>query len=311
MNKAISKKELKIVFFGTPDFAVCSLKKIIENGYNVVGVVTAPDKPAGRGYGLQMSAVKKAALELNLPLLQPSNLKSEEFYNELKSLNADIQIVIAFRMLPETIWSMPPMGTFNLHASYLPYYRGAAPINWAIINGEKQTGVTTFFLKHEIDTGDLILREKAEINDNENVGELYLKLMQQGANLVIKSLDLICNGNYSLMEQEKGQFPHAPKIFEEHCKIDWNKSAIEISNLIRGLSPYPGAYTTWESKKLKLFKVEILSDKSVEVGKIEISTKKELLISCADFKIKVIELQLEGKKRMYSTDFINGLKNQS
>jgi methionyl-tRNA formyltransferase len=303
-----SKKDLKIVFFGTPDFAVCSLKKIIESGHNIVAVVTAPDKPAGRGYQLQMSAVKKAAIELQLPILQPNNLKSEDFINELKSLNADIQIVIAFRMLPEIVWNMPPLGTFNLHASYLPNYRGAAPINWAIINGETHTGVTTFFLKHEIDTGDLILREKTEIHPNETIGELYERLMQQGAELVCKSLDIISSGNIQLTQQETGEFPHAPKIFDEHCVINWNKSAQQVFNLVRGLSPYPGAYTTWNNKKLKLFKVEILSNKSTEIGLLEINPQKELIAHCSDFQIKVIELQVEGKKRMSANDFVNGLK---
>ena len=304
----ISKKDLKIVFFGTPDFAVCALKKIIKSGYNVVAVVTAPDKPAGRGYQLQMSAVKKAAIELELPVLQPTNLKSEEFITELKSIGAEIQIVIAFRMLPETVWNMPPMGTFNLHASYLPNYRGAAPINWAIINGETHTGVTTFFLKHEIDTGDLILREKTDILPNETVGELYEKLMNQGAELVTKSLDLICSGNVKLTQQESGVFPHAPKIYDEHCKIDWHKTAIQIFNQVRGLSPYPGAYTTWNGKKLKLFKVEILDLQSTEIGLLEINSNKEFIAHCSDYQIKIIDLQIEGKKRMSTSDFVNGLK---
>jgi len=304
----ISKKDLKIIFFGTPDFAVCALKKIIESGYNVVTVVTAPDKPAGRGYQLQMSAVKKAAIELQIPVLQPTNLKSEEFITELKSIGADIQIVIAFRMLPEAVWNMPPMGTFNLHASYLPNYRGAAPINWAIINGETHTGVTTFFLKHEIDTGDLILRGKTDILPNETVGELYEKLMNQGAEMVTKSLDLICSGNVKLTQQESGVFPHAPKIYDEHCKIDWHKTAIQIFNQVRGLSPYPGAYTTWNGKKLKLFKVEILDLQSTEIGLLEINSNKEFIAHCSDYQIKIIDLQIEGKKRMSTSDFVNGLK---
>ena len=308
MIQGISKNDLKIVFFGTPEFAVCALKNIIENGYKVVAVITAPDKPAGRGYQLQMSAVKKAAIELRLPILQPTNLKSTDFITELKSLNADIQIVIAFRMLPEIVWNMPRMGTFNLHASYLPNYRGAAPINWAIINGEKQTGVTTFFLKHEIDTGDLILREKTEILPNETVGELYERLMIQGAKLVTQSLDLICSGNLHLTQQESGEFPHAPKIYDEHCRIDWNKTATQIFNQVRGLSPYPGAYTIWNDKKLKLFKVEILNNKSDEIGLLEINSNKEFIAHCFDFQIKIIDLQLEGKKRMSTIDFINGLK---
>ncbi len=301
------KKDLKIVFFGTPEFAVCSLRAIIDNGFNVVAVVTSPDKPAGRGYKLQESAVKKAALEYGLPILQPVNLKSPEFRTEMKSYLADIQIVIAFRMLPETIWNMPPMGTFNLHASYLPNYRGAAPINRAIMNGEKETGVTTFFLKHEIDTGNIILQEKALILPTDNAGTLHDKLMLQGAALVVKSLELILGGNYTLSPQLQGNFPHAPKIFTEDCLIYWKQSAEKVHNQIRGLSPYPAAFTHFQDKKLKIFDSKITMEQSAGSGKIEIRDNK-LLAHCSDLILELTDIQAEGKKRMPARDFINGLK---
>src|SRR6478672_3174329 len=234
------KADLKIVFFGTPEFAVTSLQAILENGFNVVAVVTAPDKPAGRGYELQQSAVKKFAVSKNLPVLQPTNLKDEGFYNELKSYNANLQIVIAFRMLPEKIWNMPPMGTFNLHASYLPNYRGAAPINWAIINGEKETGVTTFKLQQEIDTGHILMKESLQIGDAEDVGSLYERLKHLGANLIVKTMEGLVNNTLSEIPQDvlidvPGKvLHHAPKIFTETCKIDWTKPADEVFNLIRG-----------------------------------------------------------------------------
>jgi methionyl-tRNA formyltransferase len=301
------KSDLKIIFFGTPEFAVASLKAIIENGFNVVAVVTAPDKPAGRGYELQQSAVKKYALANNLTILQPVNLKAEEFIEELKSLNADLQIVIAFRMLPEIVWNMPPLGTFNLHASYLPHYRGAAPINWAIINGEKETGLTTFFLKHEIDTGSILLQEKVIIEPSDNFGTLHDKLMLQGAQLVVKSLELILGGHYELTEQMGGDFRHAPKIFTEHCKIDWNRNAENINNLIRGLSPFPSAFTNINDKKLKIFEAEVTHEKAELPGKVEIKDK-QLLIHCLDRKLKLLSVQPEGKKRMSVSDYLNGFR---
>jgi methionyl-tRNA formyltransferase len=301
------KKDLKIVFFGTPEFAVSSLKAIIDNGFNVVAVVTSPDKPAGRGYKLQESAVKKAALEYGLPVLQPLKLKSPEFAAELKTFEADIQIVIAFRMLPESIWSMPPMGTFNLHASYLPYYRGAAPINRVIMNGETETGVSTFFLKHEIDTGNLILQEKTPILPDDNAGTLHDKLMQQGARLVVRSLETILTGQYTLLPQAQGDFPHAPKIFTEDCLIHWDWQAERIHNQIRGLSPYPAAFTYFQDKKLKIFASEILPETSSSTGQIEIRGN-QLLAHAADHVVNLTDVQMEGKKRMAAKDFINGLK---
>jgi len=300
------KKDLRIVFFGTPDFAVCSLKNIIDNGFNVVGVVTSADKPAGRGYKLQESAVKKYAVEKGLNVLQPLNLKSLEFASELQSLRADIQIVIAFRMLPESVWNMPALGTFNLHASYLPNYRGAAPINRAIMNGEKETGVTTFFLKHEIDTGNIILQEKTDILPSDNAGILHDRLMQQGAELVVKSLELILKGNYVLSPQLSGDFPHAPKIFTEDCLIQWHHKAEDINNQIRGLSPYPAAFTDFMDKKLKVFAAEVTEEKATETGKIEIRGHS-LLAHGTDLILNLTDVQPEGKKRMSAKDFINGL----
>ncbi|MES2618654.1 MAG: methionyl-tRNA formyltransferase [Bacteroidota bacterium] len=303
----IDKANFKIVFFGTPEFAVTSLQAILENGFNVVAVVTAPDKPAGRGYELQQSAVKKFAVSKNLPVLQPTNLKADEFYNELKSYDANLQIVIAFRMLPEKIWNMSPMGTFNLHASYLPNYRGAAPINWAIINGEKATGVTTFFLKHEIDTGSIILQEKVNIEAKDNAGTLHDKLMERGAGLVITSLNKILEGNLVLTEQLAGDFKHAPKLFTEHCAINWEHTAEQVNNLIRGLSPYPASFTTINGKKLKIFEAEITDFVSTQAGKVEI-VGKQLLIHCSDYQLSLLQIQPEGKKRMPVNDYLNGFR---
>lgn len=305
---SIDKAKLRIIFFGTPDFAVASLKAIVSAGYQVVAVVTAPDKAAGRGYNLQSSAVKKAGLELGLKVLQPEKLKSPEFIQELQNLKADIQIVIAFRMLPEMVWNMPSMGTFNLHASYLPNYRGAAPINRAIMDGCKETGVSTFFLKHEIDTGSIILREKVAIGENENAGSLHDRLMDTGADLVVRSLDAICQGSTALVEQEKGEFPIAPKIFTEDCEINWHQSAVKIHNMIRGLSPYPAAFTTFHNKKLKVFESEITDMISAQAGTIEILGKDKLRAHTKDYILLLKEVQYEGKKRMNIKDFINGFK---
>lgn len=303
------KSSLRIIFFGTPGFAATSLKRIHENGYKVVAVVTAPDKPAGRGYQVQASAVKACALELNLPILQPSNLKSPDFIETLKSYQADLQIVIAFRMLPEMVWNMPPMGTFNLHGSFLPAYRGAAPINRAIMNGETETGVSTFFLKHEIDTGSILLQEKIDILPEDNAGTLHDKMMEQGADLVIKSLDQICKGEFILTQQAEGDFPHAPKIFTEDCKIDWNKTAKEVHNQIRGLAPYPTAFTEFKGKKLKVFTSQLSEEKSGNPGLIEAVGKDKLFAHCSDYKLELTDVQLEGKKRMPVRDFINGMQS--
>jgi methionyl-tRNA formyltransferase len=301
------KKDLKIIFFGTPAFAVCSLQAMIDNGFNVVAVVTSPDKPAGRGYKLQESAVKECAIKNGLPILQPTNLKSPEFLEELKSYKADIQVVIAFRMLPVSVWDMPSLGTFNLHASYLPYYRGAAPINRAIMNGEKETGVTTFFLQHEIDTGNILLQEKTPIFPQDNAGTLHDKLMIQGSNLVVKSLELIVSGDYTLLPQNQGDYPHAPKIFTEDCLINWQRKAEEIHNQVRGLSPYPAAFTFFQEKKLKIFVSEVLDEPATSPGLIEIKENR-LLAHSTDYLLNLTDIQVEGKKRMPAKDFINGLR---
>ncbi len=304
---------LRIVFIGTPDFAVASLQAMVEAGYNIVGVITAPDKPAGRGMQLQHSAVKKYALSQGLHLLQPANLKNPEFVEELRALKADLQVVIAFRMLPEVVWNMPPLGTFNLHASLLPQYRGAAPINWAIINGEQETGVTTFFLKHEIDTGKLLLQEKVTLDDTITAGELHDELMHKGAQLVLRSLQLIENGTYTTNEQELlPGVKHAPKIFTEHCLINWNTTADKVHNLIRGLSPYPAALTHLGGKVLKVYR----SSKEVKAvsaapGTMESDGKTFIKVAVQDGFVYLHELQLEGKKRMKVDEFLRGFPIQN
>ncbi len=298
---------------GTPDFAVPSLNKIYEAGYQIVGVVTAPDKPAGRGMQLTQSAIKKYALEKNLKILQPEKLKSADFIEELKSLKADLQIVVAFRMLPEIVWNMPPMGTINLHASLLPQYRGAAPINRAIINGEKETGVTTFKLQQEIDTGNILLQEKIPISDDETAGTLHDKMMQIGANLLLKTIKELENGTLEEVPQpltpnlQPSILHSAPKIFTETCEINWNKNADEIYNLIRGLSPYPTAFTFLNGKKLKIFSAEKeISDVSNQPGKFFTDNKTFLKFSAKDGYISLKEIQLEGKKKMMIKDFLRG-----
>ncbi len=310
-KKEIKKKDLRIVFMGTPEFAVGSLEILQENGWNIVGVITAPDKPKGRGQQLIPSAVKESALRHNLNILQPTNLKSPEFQEELKSLKADLQIVVAFRMLPESVWDMPPIGTFNLHASLLPDYRGAAPINWAIINGETETGVTTFFLKHEIDTGSILFQERVPILSEEDLGDVYEKLMKVGAELVLKTVEAIAKDEiHPLPQDELKAIHHAPKIFKETCEIDWNKSAIEIHNLVRGLSPYPAAWTVLDRKNCKIYKTQVLSEKlnGKEIGEFETDGKSYLKFQTADGVLEVLELQIEGKKRMNTADLLRGYR---
>lgn len=303
------KKDLRIIFMGTPVFAVASLLKLIENDWNIVAVITAPDKPKGRARKLIPSPVKVAATEHKIPVLQPTNLKNPEFQEELSGLKADLQIVVAFRMLPESVWNMPHMGTFNLHASLLPNYRGAAPINWAIINGEKETGVTTFFLKHEIDTGNLLFQEKVEILPEDDLGTVYEKLMKIGAELVVKTVDAISKGEVSAKIQDEAKaVNHAPKIFKETCEIDWNKSAIQIHNLIRGLSPYPAAFTSINDKSCKIFKSGISNDTLGDKvpGEWITDNKTYLKFKTGNGVLEIIELQLEGKKRMKIEDFLRG-----
>ncbi|GGF37691.1 methionyl-tRNA formyltransferase [Echinicola rosea] len=303
-------KDLRIIYMGTPDFAVPSLEILVENGWNVVAVITAPDKPKGRGQKLIPSPVKEAATQHNIPVLQPTNLKSPVFLEELAGYNADIQVVVAFRMLPEAVWNMPPRGTFNLHASLLPNYRGAAPINWAIINGEDETGVTTFFLKQEIDTGSIIFQEKEPILPEDNIGTLYEKLMDRGAKLVLKTIEEIDSGEVeTFVQDETKALHHAPKIFKETGEIDWDKSARSIHNLIRGLSPYPAAWTTIQDKTCKIFSSSVVDGlKEKSPGEYLSDNKSYLHIQTGDGGISIKELQLQGKKRMKIEDFLRGNK---
>lgn len=300
---------------GTPEFAVPSLAILIQHNYEVVGVVTATDKPAGRGNILQQSAVKKYALENGLKILQPEKLKAPDFIEELKALNANLFVVVAFRMLPEIVWQMPEFGTFNLHASLLPQYRGAAPINWAVINGEKETGATTFFLQHEIDTGNIILQEKIKIEDDDNAGNVHDKLMMLGAELVLKTVQNIEINSVKTKPQDDSDTKHAPKLFKETCLIDWNKTALEIHNLIRGLSPYPTAFTQLDGKVLKIFKSQESREKNQDIpyyvrndGELQTDGKTFLSFKCADGFLDILELQLEGKKRMKVDEFLRGYK---
>ena len=302
-------KELKIVFMGTPEFAVASLDKLVSAGCNIVGVITAPDKPGGRGMQLQQSAVKKYAVEKGLHILQPEKLKNPDFIQELKSLKADLQCVVAFRMLPEMVWNMPPMGTVNVHGSLLPQYRGAAPINWAVINGETFTGVTTFKLQQEIDTGNILLAAKIEIGADENAGEIHDRLKEAGAALLLETVKGLAEGNIKEIPQEtiSGEIKHAPKLFTETANIDWNKSMHEVHNLIRGLSPYPGAFTSFNGKIMKIFKAKKVEGKpGVSTCELETDQKTFLRFACADGWIEAEEIQPEGKKRMEVKDFLRG-----
>ncbi len=303
-------KDLRIIFMGTPEFAVESLKKLVEGKFNVVAVVTAPDKPKGRGQKLSISPVKEYALRQNISALQPTNLKSEEFNQELKSYRANLQVVVAFRMLPEVVWSMPEYGTFNLHASLLPQYRGAAPINWAIMNGETETGVTTFFIKHEIDTGSIILQDREPIFENDNVGTLYNRLMEKGSDLVVKTVSQIRDDSYSLkVQDEQTALKAAPKLFKENCEIDWSQSSKKVYDFVRGLSPYPAAWAEIGDKTFKVFECEIVQNSiKGEPGDIETDDKKLLFVKTGDGAIKITDLQLQGKKRMKTDDFLRGNK---
>ena len=304
---------MRIIFMGTPEFAVPSLRILLENGYDIVAVVTAPDKPGGR-QGIQQSAVKQFAVANGLKILQPEKLKAPDFLEELSTLKPDLQIVVAFRMLPEAVWAMPPMGTMNLHGSLLPKYRGAAPINWAVINGESETGLTTFLLKHEIDTGDLLFQEKLPINTDETAGELHDRMMHLGAQLVLKSVQAIEKGEIKPMPQSNTQATHAPKIFAETCRINFEQPAVTVHNFIRGLSPYPGAWMIFEGKTLKILRSTLdlghwtLGHGHVEPGAFVSDGKNYLNIRTLDGIISVLELQIEGKRRMSVKDFLNGHK---
>lgn len=307
-----SFKDLRIVFFGTPDFAVASLDALVKAGANVVAVVTAPDKPAGRGMQLQAPAVKQYALEHHLPVLQPEKLKNPEFIEQLRALQADLHIVVAFRMLPELVWNMPPLGTINVHASLLPQYRGAAPINWAIINGETETGVTTFKLKHEIDTGNILLQAKVSILPEDNIGSLYAKLMQEGGKLLVTTVQGFADGTLKELPQsdvKESELKHAPKIFKEHTLIDWNKSVVAVHNLIRGLSPIPAAYTSLQGKTLKIYQSHYeLASHGKEPGSYDTDGKTYLRFAAPDGWLYADELQLEGKKRMATAEFLRGFR---
>jgi methionyl-tRNA formyltransferase len=294
---------------GTPEFAVPSLEILVNNGVNVVAVVTAPDKPQGRGQKVIPSPVKASALSHNIPVLQPPNLKAPDFLAELKAYEADLQVVVAFRMLPEVVWSMPRLGTFNLHASLLPQYRGAAPINWAIINGEKETGVTTFFLKHDIDTGSIIFQEKEAIHDNDNAGTVYARLMQRGAHVVLKTVKALESGSYEATPQsENAALKHAPKIFKETCEINWSQTSESVRNFIRGLSPHPTAWTVLAGKTFKIYSASIVAHKAEpeNPGAFTTDNKNYLYLKTIDGWISIDELQPEGKKRMAIQDFLRG-----
>ena len=311
----MDKQSLRIIYMGTPDFAVESLRALVEGGYNVVAVVTMPDKPAGRGHQLQYSAVKQYALSVGLPLLQPERLKDESFLQELRSYNADLQIVVAFRMLPEVVWNMPRLATFNLHASLLPQYRGAAPINWAVMNGDTETGATTFMLQHEIDTGNIILQERISIADDENVGSVHDRLMMIGANLVTRTVDTIIDAENqgvalpTIPQNNDIELRQAPKIFKDTCAIDFSRSALQVYNHIRGLSPYPAAWINHMPATHPL--AELLKGAKVYKAAVtQLSEQKgHIIVPCADGYIDILELQLPGKKRMDAPALLNGLKN--
>jgi len=306
-------EKLRIVFMGTPEFAVGILDAILKNKFEVVGVITAADKPAGRGQKIKHSAVKEYALVHALKILQPTNLKDEAFLDELKSLNANCQVVVAFRMLPEVVWKMPKFGTFNLHASLLPNYRGAAPINWAIINGEEKTGVTTFFIDDKIDTGAMILSAETPIQPTENAGELHNRLMELGCNTVVDTLTIIEKGDVqTTLQSETSRIKDAPKLNKENCKIDWNKPTLEIYNKIRGLSPYPSAWTIIQDTNqewiVKIYEAKLINENhSLEPGSIQ-TTKKELFIYGIDGILKITQLQFPGKKKMTATEIVNGMQ---
>ena len=312
----MDKQSIRIIYMGTPDFAVESLRALVEGGYRVVAVVTMPDKPAGRGHQLQYSAVKQYALSVGLPVLQPERLKDEAFLEELRSYQADLQIVVAFRMLPEVVWNMPRLGTFNLHASLLPQYRGAAPINWAVMNGDTETGATTFMLQHEIDTGNIILQERISIADDENVGSVHDRLMMMGSGLVTRTVDAIIDAEnqgvavQTIPQDESIELRPAPKIFKDTCAIDFSRTAEQIRNHVRGLSPYPAAWISEMSASHPL--AEVL--KGAKVYKVAVAKQAEqkghIIVPCADGYVDILELQMPGKKRMDAAALLNGLKNK-
>jgi methionyl-tRNA formyltransferase len=305
----------RIIFMGTPEFAVATLDALVRSGKNIIAVITAPDKPAGRGMKLNMSAVKQYAQENKIPFLQPEKLKNPAFISQLKEMKADLQVVVAFRMLPEMVWNMPTMGTINVHASLLPKYRGAAPINWAIINGEKISGVTTFKLTHEIDTGNILLQQQVNIGNEETAGELHDKLKITGAALAVRTVEGLINNNIpeqpqkDIISEQEIKATHAPKIFTESCKIDWNNTTEKIHNLIRGLSPFPGAFTELQGKLFKIYKGEkSVADHEAAIGSVETDGKTFLRFACADGYVYAKDIQAEGKKRMTVEAFLRGFR---
>ena len=314
----MTKTQLRIIYMGTPEFAVAPLKALVDNGFNVVAVVTGEDKPQGRGRKIMPTPVKEFAQSLGIPVMQPAKLKDETFQAELRSYNADLQVVVAFRMLPESVWAMPKLGTFNLHTAILPQYRGAAPINWAVINGETKSGVTTFMLDHDIDTGRIMLKQEVDILPEDNAGTLHDKLMVVGSDLVVKTVEMILSGNVKTIAQSDLIKPDtilkpAPKIFKEDCRLNFSKDGISIKNLVRGLSPYPTAFTTLKIKdkdmNLKVFAVDFEPSQGItETGKVFTDNKTYIKISCSDGYIQLLDIQLEGKKRMGVVDFLRGMK---
>lgn len=313
----MTQQRLRIVFMGTPEFAVESLKVLVENNYDIAGVITAPDKPAGRGQKLRQTPVKEYAQSRGLTVLQPTNLKDPAFVEELRALGANLQVIVAFRMLPEVVWAMPQLGSFNLHASLLPQYRGAAPINWAVINGDAQTGATTFFLRHEIDTGNVILQEKIDILPSDNAGSVHDKLMVMGAQLVLNTVQAIEAGQVTTHPQEhlaQGEVLRpAPKIFKETCKIDWHQPAVAVHNLIRGLSPYPAAWCDWAMPdgtltQAKIFESALVYGSPLMPGHVESDGKERLVVGCADGAIEIRSIQLAGKKQVTVQEFLRGHK---
>lgn len=310
----MEKKDLRIIFMGTPEFAAETLRALVENGYNMVAVITQPDKPVGRHHELpQASSVKRYAASMKIPVLQPVKMRDPDFLNELQGYNADLQVVVAFRMLPEAVWSMPRFGTFNVHASLLPQYRGAAPINWAVINGEKQTGITTFFLDHNIDTGRIIMKRTFDIPDDADVEYVYNGLMHLGAKTAMDTIDMIIDrdGNVESVSQTEGlqaetELYPAPKIFRETCRIDWYKTAKQVYDFIRGLSPYPGAWTEMAGSMLKIYKTKKTDRKSTGIPGEVMIERKRLYVNCRDSMLEIVELQQSGKKRMDTASFLNG-----
>jgi methionyl-tRNA formyltransferase len=302
----MKKEDLKIVFMGTPEFAVSSLEILINNGYNISAVVTVPDKPKGRGLKLESSDVKKFALEKNIPVLQPEKMKDPVFLANLETISPDIIVIVAFRILPREVYTKAKLGAFNLHASLLPKYRGAAPINWAIMNGDTKTGITTFFLEDKVDTGNMIFQEEISITDNDTAGDIHDSLSLEGSKLVLKTVESIIAGQAPRLTQNDVDASPAPKIFKEHCKINWNNSAEQIHNQIRGLSPYPAAFTSYDNKIVKIYKTEKTNIKTESKAGSLNSTKKELFVSTADYQLSIKEIQLEGKKRLSAEEFLRG-----